>query len=69
MSPRSKKEYQEAVHLRYKNATPVVKKPLSWMNSVLPMDVTANMPSESSKSKTPSKTKGKNKRKTNYLSE
>jgi hypothetical protein len=41
MSPQSKREYREAIYLRYKEASRREKKP-SWMSSVPPAAATAN---------------------------
>ena len=43
MSPRSKREYLEAIYVRYKKP-PVKAGPSSWMSSVPPPAITASMP-------------------------
>ncbi len=44
MSPRSKREYLEAIFLRYKKTSRKEKR-LFWTNSAPPPDITVNMPS------------------------
>jgi hypothetical protein len=44
MSPRSKREYREGQFIYGIKMPLVMKKPPAWMNSALPMDVTASMP-------------------------